>query len=70
MQLVLLADFELMKNPKLLPDAAKIGALGIGHHGNRTDERFRSGEKQKVKDFSKRCAMWASWWVYPPTIPR
>jgi hypothetical protein len=49
MQLILLADFELMKNPKLLPDVAKIGPLGIGHHGNRTDERFRSGEKQKVK---------------------
>ena len=53
MQLILLADFELMKNPKLLPDVAKIGPLGIGHHGNRTDERFRSGEKQKVKDFLK-----------------
>lgn len=53
MQLILLGDFELMKNPKLLPEAAKTGALGIGHHGNRTDERFRSGEKQKVKDFLK-----------------
>jgi len=54
MQLVLLADFELMKNPKLLPEVAKqLGPRGIGHHGNRTDERFRSGEKQKVKDFLK-----------------
>jgi len=53
MHLVLLADFELMKNPKLLPEVAELGPLGIGHHGNRTDERFRSGEKQKVKDFLK-----------------
>ena len=53
MNLVLLADFELMKNPKLLPEVAKLGPLGIGHHGNRTDERFRSGQKQLVKDFLK-----------------
>ncbi|HWB99815.1 MAG TPA: aldo/keto reductase [Bryobacteraceae bacterium] len=53
MHLILLADFELMKNPKLLPEVAKLGPLGIGHHGNRTDERFRNGEKQKVKDFLK-----------------
>lgn len=54
MQLVLLADFELMKNPKLLlPDVVKLGPLGIGHHGNRTDERFRSGETQRIKDFLK-----------------
>lgn len=53
MNLVLLADFELMKNPKLLPEVAKLGPLGIGHHGGRTDERFRNGEKNKIKDFLK-----------------
>ena len=53
MHLILLADFELMKNPKLLPDVARLGPLGIGHHGNRTDERFRSGQKVLVKDFLK-----------------
>jgi len=53
MQLVLLADFALMQNPKLLPEVAKLGPLGIGHHGNRTDERFRNGEKGKIKDFLK-----------------
>ena len=53
MQLILLADFELMKNPALLPEVAKLGPLGIAHHGNRTDERFRSGEKGKVRDFLK-----------------
>ena len=53
MNLVLLADFDLMKNLKMLPEIAKAGPLGIGHHGNRTDERFRDGQKQLVKDFVK-----------------
>ena len=51
MNLILLADFELMKNLKLLPEVAKAGPLGIAHHGNRTDDRFRAGQKQLVKDF-------------------
>ena len=54
MNLVLLADFELMKNPKIMPDVVKkMNPLCIGHHGNRTDERFRTGQKEKVKDFCK-----------------
>ena len=54
MHLVLLADFELMKNPRILPQVvAKMKPLGVGHHGNRTDERFRTGEKWKVKEFCK-----------------
>jgi hypothetical protein len=53
MQLILLADFDLMKNPKLLPEVAKLGPLGIGHHGNRTDEAFREGRKQQVRDYLK-----------------
>jgi hypothetical protein len=54
MQLVLLADFELMKNLKLLPEVVKtMQPLCIGHHGNRTDERFRAGQKQLIKDFVK-----------------
>jgi hypothetical protein len=43
----------LMKDPKLLPEVAKLGPLAIGHHGGRTDERFRNGEKDKIKDFLK-----------------
>lgn len=54
MNIVLLADFELMKNPKIMPEVvAKMKPLGVGHHGNRTDERFRNGEKSKVKEFCK-----------------
>lgn len=54
MHLILLADFDLIKNPQMMPDVvAKMKPLGIAHHGNRTDERFRAGEKGKVKDFCK-----------------
>ncbi len=54
MNLILLADFALMQNPGLMPKVVKeMGPLGIGHHGNRTDERFRSGETGKVRDFLK-----------------
>jgi hypothetical protein len=54
MNLVLLADFALMKDPTLIPKVvSEMKPLGIGHHGNRTDERFRAGEKGKVRDFLK-----------------
>jgi len=54
MNIVLLADFALMTNPTILPDVvAKMKPLGVAHHGNRTDERFRAGEKGKVKEFCK-----------------
>jgi hypothetical protein len=52
MNIVILADFELMKNPKLVPEAAKLG-ISIGHHGGRTDERFRAGQKGLVRDYLK-----------------
>jgi len=54
MHIVLLGDFELMKNPKILPEVvAKMKPLGVGHHGNWTDNRFRAGEKGKVREFCK-----------------
>lgn len=54
MNLILLADFALMRDPSLVPKvAAEMKPLGIGHHGNRTDERFRNGEKSKVREFLK-----------------
>jgi hypothetical protein len=53
MKVLLLADFELMKNWKLLPEVAKLKPIGIGHHGNRTDERFRAGQMNIVHDFTK-----------------
>lgn len=54
MNFVLLADFALMKDYSLMPSVVKkMQPLGIGHHGNRTDERFRAGEKGKIKEFLK-----------------
>jgi hypothetical protein len=53
MNVLLLADFDLMKNWKLLPGVAKLKPIGVGHHGNRTDERFRAGEMNIVQDFTK-----------------
>ncbi len=53
MNVLLLADFELMKNWKLLSEAARLKPIGIGHHGNRTDERFRAGQMSVVHDFTK-----------------
>jgi hypothetical protein len=54
MHLVLLADSELMKDPKMMPGVVKtMQPLGIAHHGNRTDERFRAGQKGLIKDFLK-----------------
>lgn len=55
MNLVVLADFALMKEPeRLLPEVAKLGPLGIAHHGGVTDTRFRTGQKGLVRDFLKR----------------
>lgn len=53
MNWLLLADFELMKNWKLLPEVARMHPIGIAHHGNRTDERFRAGQMELVRDFTK-----------------
>lgn len=53
MRWLLLGDFALMKDWKLIKEMAKLGPLGIGHHGNRTDERFRAGEMHVVHDFVK-----------------
>ncbi len=51
MNVLLLADFALMKDYSLLPSVAKLKPIGIGHHGNRTDERFRAGQMNLVRDF-------------------
>jgi hypothetical protein len=43
-----------MKDLSLMPEVVKkMQPLGIGHHGNRTDERFRAGQKNKIKEFLK-----------------
>lgn len=54
MNVLLLADFDLMKNyRKLIPEVAKLGPIGIAHHGGVTDNRFRNREMNLVEDFTK-----------------
>ncbi len=54
MQIFLLSDFELQKEPKrLLPEAAKLGPIGIAHHGNRTDDAFLARRMDGVRDYLK-----------------
>jgi hypothetical protein len=54
MNFILLADFALMQDSSRIPEAVRrMQPLGIAHHGNRTDERFRAGEKHKIREFLK-----------------
>jgi len=53
MNWLLLGDFALMEDWKLIREMAKLKPLGIAHHGNRTDNRFRAGEMHIVHDFVK-----------------
>ena len=47
----MLSDF---KEPKqTVPELAKLGVLGIVHHGERTDIQFREGKMEEVGDFLK-----------------
>ena len=50
----LLSDFELQKDFGMIPELAKLGFLGMAHHGNRTDEAFREGRMERVLEFVKR----------------
>jgi hypothetical protein len=54
MNIFLLTDFELQRNPKeFMPKAAKLGAVGIAHHGNRTDDAFAQGRMNDVREYLK-----------------
>lgn len=50
----LLSDFELQKDFSMIPAVAKLGFLGMAHHGNRTDEAFREGKMDRVLEFVQR----------------
>jgi hypothetical protein len=54
MKVFLLSDFELQKDFTMIPGLAKLGFLGMAHHGNRTDEAFREGKMDRVKEFVQR----------------
>ncbi|HBY60384.1 MAG TPA: hypothetical protein DEH78_11210 [Solibacterales bacterium] len=50
----LLGDFEMTTDFTLIgKTAADLKPIGIAHHGNRTDDRFRAGEMNKVREFCK-----------------
>ena len=53
LQWVLLGMGDVMKDFTLLKEVANTGPIGIVHHGNMTDDRFRAGETDKIKDFLK-----------------
>lgn len=50
----LLSDFELHKDFTMIPSVAKLGFLGMAHHGNRTDDAFRAGDMSRVREFVDR----------------
>ena len=41
-------------NPKHITALARAGTIGIAHHGETTDQLFKSGQIDKVADFLKR----------------
>ncbi len=44
----------LGRNPEELPTLAKGGCLGVAHHGEVTDNLFKTGKLDEVRDFLKR----------------
>ncbi len=53
LQWVLLGMGDVMKDFTLIKEMAKMDPVGIVHHGNMTDDRFRAGETGKIRDFLK-----------------
>lgn len=54
LKLFLLSDFELQRDFTLIAGLARLGFLGMAHHGNRTDEAFRAGKMEGVLEFVHR----------------
>jgi hypothetical protein len=44
----------LGSNPVDVEELAKAGAIGIAHHGERTDSLFKAGQLDKIHDYLKR----------------
>ena len=53
LQWILLAMGETMTNFSLLKEVAKMQPIGIVHHGGVTDNLFRAGQTDKIRDFLK-----------------
>jgi hypothetical protein len=54
LQWLLLGGGVMKDDLSLIAEAAKLGPIGIVHHGGVTDQRFRAGEHSKVQEFLKR----------------
>ena len=54
LQWFLLGGGVMKDDLSLIAQAAKLGPIGIVHHGGVTDQRFRAGEHAKVVEFLKR----------------
>ncbi len=51
MNVLILSNYSLEGGHSTLPLLSKMGALGVAHHGGRTDERFREGKMELVREF-------------------
>jgi hypothetical protein len=54
LQWLVLANRDDIENPAALAALARRGPIGILHHGSVTDERFRAGEKHRIREFVAR----------------
>jgi histidinol phosphatase-like PHP family hydrolase len=54
LQWILLGGGAMKDDLALIPQVAKLGPIGIVHHGGVTDQRFRDGQHAKVEEFLKR----------------
>lgn len=52
-QWILLSSRRMEEDLTLIPKIAKLGPIGIVHHGGTTDRRWRNGEQAKIKEFLK-----------------
>jgi hypothetical protein len=53
LQFFMLTEGEMSKDFSLVTKFAKLGPIGIAHHGNRTDERFREKRMDVVREFTR-----------------
>jgi len=54
LQWLLLGGGPMKDDLSLIPKLARLGPIGIVHHGGVTDQRFQAGEHAKVHEFLKR----------------
>ena len=54
LQWILLSSREMEENLDKLGELAKLGPIGMVHHGGTAERRWRAGEQSKVREFLKR----------------